>query len=299
MLWIPVTLFAAFTQTFRFMFQKRLRIDTLSTGGATFARFLYAAPLISLLAITYPLARGYSLPVVDWKFWVFAASGGFCQVSATMCVVALFQQRNFTVGITFKKIEVLLAVGFGLLILGEGVSLIALGSISIGVLGVLVLSDSPQITGSQGPRFFNRATALGLSCGVLFGACAVFYRGATLHIWAADVFARASVTLMAAILMQLIGMVVFLTWREPGQIKAVLQAWRVAIWVGVLSLFGSLAWFTAFALQNAAYVKALGQVEILASFAISFFVFGEKLRRSEVLGILLLIASVVLLLLLL
>ena len=299
MLWIPVTLFAAFTQTFRFMFQKRLRIDTLSTGGATFARFLYAAPLISLLAITYPLARGYSLPVVDWKFWVFAAAGGFCQVSATMCVVALFQQRNFTVGITFKKIEVLLAVGFGLLILGEGVSLIALGSISIGVLGVLVLSDSPQITGSQGPRFFNRATALGLSCGVLFGACAVFYRGATLHIWAADVFARASVTLMAAILMQLIGMVVLLTWREPGQIKAVLQAWRVAIWVGVLSLFGSLAWFTAFALQNAAYVKALGQVEILASFAISFFVFGEKLRRSEVLGILLLIASVVLLLLLL
>ena len=299
MLWIPVTLFAAFTQTFRFMFQKRLRIDTLSTGGATFARFLYAAPLISLLAITYPLARGYSLPVVDWKFWVFAAAGGFCQVSATMCVVALFQQRNFTVGITFKKIEVLLAVGFGLLILGEGVSLIALGSISIGVLGVLVLSDSPQITGSQGPRFFNRATALGLSCGVLFGACAVFYRGATLHIWAADVFARASVTLMVAILMQLIGMVVFLTWREPGQIKAVVQAWRVAIWVGVLSLFGSLAWFTAFALQNAAYVKALGQVEILASFAISFFVFGEKLRRSEVLGILLLIASVVLLLLLL
>ena len=299
MLWIPVTLFAAFTQTFRFMFQKRLRIDTLSTGGATFARFLYAAPLISLLAITYPLARGYSLPVVDWKFWVFAAAGGFCQVSATMCVVALFQQRNFTVGITFKKIEVLLAVGFGLLILGEGVSLIALGSISIGVLGVLVLSDNPQITGSQGPRFFNRATALGLSCGVLFGACAVFYRGATLHIWAADVFARASVTLMVAILMQLIGMVVFLTWREPGQIKAVLQAWRVAIWVGVLSLFGSLAWFTAFALQNAAYVKALGQVEILASFAISFFVFGEKLRRSEVLGILLLIASVVLLLLLL
>ena len=299
MLWIPVTLFAAFTQTFRFMFQKRLRIDTLSTGGATFARFLYAAPLISLLAITYPLARGYSLPVVDWKFWVFAAAGGFCQVSATMCVVALFQQRNFTVGITFKKIEVLLAVGFGLLILGEGVSLIALGSISIGVLGVLVLSDSPQMTGSQGPRFLNRATALGLSCGVLFGACAVFYRGATLHIWAADVFARASVTLMAAILMQFIGMLVFLTWREPGQIKAVLQAWRVAIWVGVLSLFGSLAWFTAFALQNAAYVKALGQVEILASFAISFFVFGEKLRRSEVLGILLLIASVVLLLLLL
>ena len=70
-------------------------------------------------------------------------------------------------------------------------------------------------------------------------------------------------------------------------------------WVGILSFFGFLAWFTAFALQNAAYVKSLGQVEILASFAISFFIFGEKLRRSEVLGILLLTASVVLLLVLL
>ena len=214
-----------------------------------------------------------------------------------MCVVALFQQRNFTVGIAFKKIEVLLAVGFGLLFLGEGVSLQALGAISIGVLGVIVLSDTPQVVGSEGPRFFNKATALGLSCGILFGACAVFYRGATLHIWAEDIFVRASVTVMAAILMQLVGMALFLTWHEPRQIKAVMQAWRVAVWVGLLSLFGSMAWFTAFALQNAAYVKALGQVEILASFAISVFVFGEKLRRGEVLGILLLSASVVLLIL--
>jgi drug/metabolite transporter (DMT)-like permease len=104
---------------------------------------------------------------------------------------------------------------------------------------------------------------------------------------------------MTAILMQLVGMAFFLWWREPGQTIAVAQAWRVAAWVGLLSLFGSMAWFTAFALQNAAYVKALGQVEILASFAISVFVFGEKLRSSEALGILLLSLSVVLLILLL
>jgi drug/metabolite transporter (DMT)-like permease len=79
----------------------------------------------------------------------------------------------------------------------------------------------------------------------------------------------------------------------------VIRAWRLAIWVGLLSLLGSLAWFTAFALQNAAYVKALGQVEILASFAISVWVFGEKMRRSEALGITLLSVSVVLLILLL
>ena len=50
MIWIPITLFAALAQTFRFMFQKQLRIQTLSTAGATFARFLFAAPLISIIA---------------------------------------------------------------------------------------------------------------------------------------------------------------------------------------------------------------------------------------------------------
>jgi drug/metabolite transporter (DMT)-like permease len=239
------------------------------------------------------------MPVMDWPFWAFAAAGSFCQICATMCVVALFQQRNFTIGITFKKVEVLLAAGFGLLFLGEGVSLPALGAISVGVLGVIIISDAPPAAGAEGPRVFNKATALGLSCAILFGACAVFYRGATLHISAADLFARASMTLLVAISMQFVGMAFYLRWREPGQITQVIRAWRLAIWVGLLSLLGSLAWFTAFALQNAAYVKALGQVEILASFAISVWVFGEKMRRSEALGITLLSVSVVLLILLL
>ena len=104
MLWIPITLLAAVAQTLRFMFQKRLRISALSTGGATFARFLYAAPLIALVASGYASVRGYGMPVMEWRFWAFAAVGGFCQICATMCVVALFQQRNFTIGITFKKV---------------------------------------------------------------------------------------------------------------------------------------------------------------------------------------------------
>ena len=299
MLWIPITLLAAAAQTLRFMFQKRLRIATLSTGGATFARFLYAAPLIGLVTIGYAMLRGYGMPVMDGPFWAFAAAGSFCQICATMCVVALFQQRNFTIGITFKKVEVLLAAGFGLVFLGEGVSLPALGAISLGVLGVIIISDAPPAAGVEGPRVFNKAMALGLSCAILFGACAVFYRGATLHIAAADLFARASMTLLVAISMQFVGMAFYLKWREPGQITQVIRAWRLAIWVGLLSLLGSLAWFTAFALQNAAYVKALGQVEILASFAISVWVFGEKMRRSEALGITLVSASVILLLLLL
>ena len=44
-LWIVVTIAAAFFQTVRFMLQKLLSASALSSAGATFARFLYSAPL--------------------------------------------------------------------------------------------------------------------------------------------------------------------------------------------------------------------------------------------------------------
>jgi len=42
----PVTIAAAIFQTLRFMLQKSLNAVTLSATGATFARFLYSAPLV-------------------------------------------------------------------------------------------------------------------------------------------------------------------------------------------------------------------------------------------------------------
>jgi drug/metabolite transporter (DMT)-like permease len=56
---------------------------------------------------------------------------------------------------------------------------------------------------------------------------------------------------------------------------------------------GSAGWFTAFALQNAAYVRAFGQVEIIFTLAVSALVFHERLALREALGIALVVASLV------
>jgi uncharacterized membrane protein len=62
-------------------------------------------------------------------------------------------------------------------------------------------------------------------------------------------------------------------------------------------MLGSLCWFTAFTLQNAAYVKALGQVELIFSFCASYFIFNEATTRREVMGIVLVVLSIVILVL--
>jgi uncharacterized membrane protein len=58
-----------------------------------------------------------------------------------------------------------------------------------------------------------------------------------------------------------------------------------------------LGWFTAFALQTAAYVKALGQIELVFTFLFSAFWLRERSSRKEIAGFVLLIVSLGLILL--
>lgn len=64
--------------------------------------------------------------------------------------------------------------------------------------------------------------------------------------------------------------------------------------MGVTGVLGSLGWFTAFALQNAAYVRSVGQVELIFSILVSIVVFGEKPTARDVAGMGLLALSIIL-----
>ncbi len=297
--WIPITIGAATAQTLRFMLQKRLTGMALSTAGATFARFLYSAPLVAVIAVTYGLVSGLGGPEVPARFWPYAIAGGASQILATMCVVALFQHRNFAVGITFKKTEVLLSALFGFLILGDVFTPLTILAMCIGLAGVLLLSDPPGGVGPWHQRIFNRATALGLGAGVLFGISGNGYRGASLSLGDGDVFYRAIITLALVTAMQTVAMALWMMWRERGEIMRVIQSWRVAGLVGLTSMIGSMCWFTAFTMQNAAYVNAVGQIELSFSLIIGAVVFGERVTSREWQGLALLTVSIVMLVLLL
>ncbi|MCE8009391.1 EamA family transporter [Aestuariivita sp.] len=296
-LWIPFTLAAASFQTVRFMLQKFLSMGPLTASGATFARFIYSAPLILIGLAVYMQGTGQALPEITARFWLHAIVGGLAQILATVCVVLLFQARNFAVGITFKKTEVILSVLVGLVVLGEGVSLAGFGAILLGVLGVLLLSKTPGLEGAWWRHLASRAVALGLASGLLFAVSAVSYRGATLQLGAEDPLLRAGVTLAAVVCWQVLVMALWLGLRDRAELLAVWRARRVALWVGLTSMAGSLCWFVAFALQTAAYVKALGQVELVLSLMASVLFFKETITRREIAGMGVLVLSILVLVL--
>lgn len=294
-LWIPVTLVAAFSQNVRNALQKTLK-GRLSTWGATASRFVFAAPLAVLFCLVLLQATGESAGQPPHVFYLWGMAGGLAQIVATGLLIHLFSYTNFAVATAFTKTEPLQTALFGIVLLGDRLTAGAAIGIVISLVGVILVS-MPQDEGTRRWKL-DRKVWIGVLSGGLFGLSAVAYRGASLSLAEGSVLVRASVTLAFVTVFQALAILGWLAWRERGEVTRLLQAWRVASLVGISGMFGSLCWFTAFTLENAAHVRAVGQVEVIITLAISILFFREKVTRREIAGVLLVAAGVVALVLL-
>ncbi|MCR9213881.1 MAG: DMT family transporter [Proteobacteria bacterium] len=296
--WIPITIFAAFFQNVRTAMQKYIK-DRLSTGGATYVRFLYGAPFALIYILGLDQFTSLSIPEPNGEFGIFMAMGGIAQILATGLLVSLFSLKNFAVGTTYSKTETVQAAIFGVVILGESVGFGGSLAIGISFVGILLISMSSS---SFTLRDFlsgwtTKAAAYGLLSGAFFGISAVSYRAAALALGGEGAVMQAAFTLVCVLFFQTAVMTVYLPIREPGQLVKVLKAWRVAFFVGLTGMLGSVGWFTAMTLQNAAYVRALGQIELVFTFIASYYFFKEKTNKIEATGIGLIVVGILVLLL--
>lgn len=297
-LWIPIAIFAAFMQNLRSALQKHLK-GRLSTSGATLSRFFYAAPMVWAVVAALLILGDYSLPTPGLRFAAFLAVGGLAQILATALLVSLFSFRNFAVGTTFSKTETIQTALFGILVLGETVRPGAVVAILVSLAGVFLIcvTRSAMGAGYLLRHLLDRSALTGLASGAFFGVSAVCYRAATLSLDSGDFVIRAAFSLACVTVFQCLVMAVYMRLREPGQIAAVLRAWRLSGLVSLAGMLGSLGWMAAMTLQNAAYVRALGQIELVFTLAASYLFFGERSSRNELLGIGLVSCGILLLLL--
>ena len=296
-LWILLTIFAAFIQNFRFMLQRNLHFSGLTPTSATFARFIFGAPIALCFLIFLLLNLDYQLPKSQPKFFYFSLIGGLSQIFATILTIKLFAKRNFSIGIIFTKTEIIQTAIIGLIFLGEVISLYAGLAILISFVGIICLSKPKKITFTSPIRhYFNQTTLYGLSAGAFFGVSAVGYRGASLSLLEGDFIIRAATTLAFVTIFQATIMAIWFTFRNKADAFETLKLWKTSGLVGLTGVLGSYAWFMAFTLQNAAYVRALGQIELVFTFIGSYFFFKEKHTKIEIIGITLIILSLLLLL---
>ena len=296
--WIPITVAAAFMQNARSALQKHLK-GRLTTLGATYVRFLYAMPFALLYVLALERWGAIELPRFNAIFLIYCVLGGVSQIAFTGLLMWLFSFRNFAVGTTYSKTEVVQIALLGFLILGDTLSAWAALAIVIAVAGVVLLSMGQTRTGFSSllSALTERPTLIGLSCGAFLGASVVFYRGAALSLDYDGPVMAAAYTLAVSVVIQTVLMGLYLAVKERHTLIEVLVNWRWSLAVGICGILGSIGWFTAFAMQNAAYVRALGQIELVFTFIATVLFFREHISRTEVLGIALVVAGIMILVL--
>lgn len=299
LLWIPLTIAAAFLQNVRSALQKHLK-DRLGTTGATFVRFGYGFPFALLYLAGLAVFTELPVPQLNLRFIAIVMVGGLAQIAATALLVSLFDKRNFAVGTTYSKTETVQAAVFGIVFLGEIVSLNAAIGILISLAGVVAISAARSPAGLRAiaTSLTERPALIGLASGAAFGIAAVSYRGASLSLGGDGFLMQAAVTLAFVLVFQTIVMAAYMAVRQPAELRASLAAWRVAVWVGLSGALASIGWFTAMTIQQAALVRALGQIELVFTIASSTLIFRERILRLELIGIFLVVAGIIVLILL-
>ena len=297
-LWIPLTIAAAFLQNLRSMMQKHLK-GRLSTLGAAYVRFLYGLPIaLGYLAFVLTLEQS-PLPAFGYEFLLYALLGGTCQVLFTVFLLWLFSFHNFAVGTTLSKLETVMVAIFGLVLLGDPLSDPVIMAIILSSAGLLFLG-----TGQERMNFasllyglLRLPTLIGLICAAWLGLSVVLFRAASLSLGLDGFLLASAFTLAVVLTLQTALMGLIIAWREPGQLSLVLRHWRPAVLVGISGGLASIGWFSAFTLENATHVRALGQIELLFTFAATVLFFREKVTRAEVIGIILITGAILIILL--
>ncbi|MBL1435346.1 MAG: DMT family transporter [Rhodobacteraceae bacterium] len=287
-LWILITIAAAFLQNLRSMLQKHLKAR-LSSLGATAIRFFFAMPLAWLLWAWLGEGPATALPM---RFFMFTGLAAIGQIIGTLLLLYLFGLKNFAVGSTLARTEAVQTAIIGFVLLGDSVSLWAMVGILTSLVGVVLIAGNLNMA-----RLEARTIGIGLASGTSFAIASVLYRAATQELDGGGAASHGAAVLLVATSFQSALLLAWFLLKDRPQLCAILINWRLGMLVGLTGALASLGWFTAFSLQNAAYVKAVAQVEILFTLLASWLFFKEVIRRIELIGIAFIATGILLLVL--
>lgn len=295
--WVWWTLLAASMQSVRTAGQKYLTSE-VSPLAATLVRYLFGLPFV-FLYLFFVLSRSAlatsELREVNlgFTFFLSATLAGILQIVATVLLVRLFSMRNFAVGSTYIRTEIVITAILAMLFFSESISFISWVAIVICVSGLIVINTARS---GRISSLWNQSALFGLASGLCFSLTSLFLRQASLSLENPDSQYTAAMTLAYMVSIQTLITFAYVYVSDRPQIRLIMVNWRPSVFVGITSVLGSIGWFTAMTIERAALVKTVGQVEIIFTLLISIFFFREIPARKEIAGMLLIIGSVIVLL---
>ena len=294
--WIIITICGAFFQNLRSSLQKKLN-KNLSTVASTYVRFAFALPFATLLFF-FNFHNLEIIPTIlnQSNFLYYTILGSIFQIIFTFVLLHLFKFSNFVVGTALSKTEVIQVAIFEYILLKDKLNLFGIFGIIIATIGVIIISVKDLKLFFN--NFFSKTTLIGLLTGLFLGLSVVFFRAAALSLENfSSNFEKAISTLFFGLVIQTFIITIYLSIFERSEFKKFYDNKFESCLAGFAGFMATMSWFFAFTLIQASFVRALGQIEILFSYLSSKYIFKEKIKISEIVGILIFVSGVAIMLL--
>ena len=183
-------------QSVRTAGQKQLN-QSVSAESATLARYLFALPVI--LGYGAWLFEAQALPPITIAFGLKVVAAGILQIFATILLVRLFARRNFAIGSTYIRLEIVITALLGLTLFGDLVNALTLLGMMVCTAGLILVNTSgASVSGS----FWGREAVMGLAAALAFSLTSLLVRDASLSLGLASPVAAAALTLCVMVLVQ-------------------------------------------------------------------------------------------------
>lgn len=274
-------------QTFRNALQSKLSAH-ITTSGVTLSRFIFAPPIaLAYLALLY-LISNQAIPAFTASFIFTVLVAAILQIGATALMVVLFKQKNFAVGAGLAKSEALVAGVLGTFFFGSQLSLFGWLGILIGAGAVFILSGA-----SQKGELSLKTVAIGLACGTCFALTSLCVREAS-HMLNVPFPHSAAWVLLWVLCIQTITLILYIRIKNRNTFSQLKQHAKITLTTSLTSCLGSICWFSAMALQHVAYVKTLGQIEVLFTMLIAYFWLKSPARKHEIIALILIAFAAIL-----
>lgn len=287
-LWIPFTIIAALGQVARNAMQRSLT-KPLGTWGATNIRFLFGFPFSILFLAVVLVASGDHLSAPPAMFWPWLLLGALSQIVATGLMLLAMNERSFVVTTAYLKTEAIQTAIFGFVFLGDHLTWLKVLAIVIATIGVVITALRP---GGEKSFAELKPTVIGLVAAAAFALSAIGFRGAIITVPNVSFVTASSFTLVLGLFVQTLVLTIYLLWRAPEILRAILGLWKPSMLAGFMGAFASQFWFLSFALTAAANVRTLALVEVLFAQGVAYYSFKQPLAPRELIGIVLIVIGV-------
>ena len=283
-------------QAIRTAGQKHLS-GQLNAMATTAVRYLFALPFAWLYAWWLLAVKAVEVPSLTPLFMQYALVACVMQIIGTVCLVAAFRYRNFAVATSLAKTEAIQVAIVGAFLFSISLSPVGWLSVVVGVVGVFLVSKVKfRINDFIGDTQSLIGLGYGLAAGLGLAVTTLLIRESSLAL-NTNLMVSAAITLVFMISVQTLISCLYIYIQDRSQFQLMLTHWKLCLFVGITSVLGSIGWFTGASFQNAAYVKALGQVEFFITLVLTYRIFKETITAKEYIGMLLIVVSVILLLL--